>query len=816
MRDVRYSLRMLLRSPGYCALAALILAVGIGANTAIFTVVNAMLLRPAPYLNRDRIIQIWATNPEKGWTRVPVSPLDFFDWRRQARSFERLTAARFWFYTVVGRGGPEQLHGMRVSPGFFETLGVRPALGRSFLPEEEQRGRDRVVILTHGLWQRRFAADPAVVGSAISIDAQPYTIIGVLPADFWFYPVLGKDVELWMPFALQPAELNRDARSIMVHGLLKPGVSVERARAEMNSIALRLEEQFPKENKGWRTRVDPGIISRQEIRPKLLLLFGAVGLVLLIACANVANLTLARALRRRHELALRASLGASRLALVRQQLVEGALLGVLGGIGGLVLEVLCLRFVMHIFTPRLTNLLYGGLESLQLDGKVLAFSLGAALVSVLLLAAPTALYASHPNIADTIKLAGRGFGGGIKGRRMRDVLMVCQVALALMLSIGAGLMIRSLGAIERIDRGLNTNNVLTMQVWPPEKKYDEPRELASFYQRILERLEHLPEAASSSAVNFLPLSEIGIGWTFAREGQPDRFAEERPNGLYYVVAPGYFETMQIPLVAGRYLKSSDSAEAPLVAVIDEKLARRYWPGDNPIGKRLKFDVLDTESPWHANLASGWISVVGVVGTVVGDGLWEDGAPVMYLPYQQNPSRMMHLVIRSKGDPLRLAKAVQQKVWEVDPDQPLAFVRTMEEVPAWALSERRLTMQLLAVFAAVANLLSAAGIYGVISYAVSQRTQEIGIRMALGAEKGKISGMVVAQGMKVALAGLAIGIAGAFGLTRYLSSQLYGVTATDAQTFATACLFLGGVAVLACYMPARHASHVDPIRALRHE
>ena len=779
-------------------------------------VVNAILFRPAPFPNRDRLVQIWATVPEKGVTRVPVSPLDFMDWRKHAQSFERLTAARFWFYSVSGRGGPEQLHGMRVSPGFFQTLGVHPMLGRTFLPEEEQPGRDRVVVLTHGLWQRRFAADPAVIGSAISIDAQPYTVVGVLGEDFWFYPVLGKDVEIWMPFAFQPAELSRDARSIGVHGLLKPGVSIEQARTEMDAIAVRLEQQFPKENKGWRTRVDAGIISKDEIRPKVLLLFGAVGLVLLIACANVANLTLARALRKRHELALRASLGASRLALVRQLVLEGSVLGALGCLGGLVLGMLCLKLLVSFFTPRLSALVYGGLESLQLDGRVFAFSLGASLVSVLLLAVPTALHASRPNVADTLKTAGRGASGGTRGRRMRDVLMVCQVALALMLSIAAGLMIRSLGALQRIDRGLNTENVLTMQIWPPEKKYAEPRALAAFYQRILERLEQLPEALSSSAVNYLPLSEIGIGWTFSREGEPDRSAEERPNALYYIVAPDYFQTMQIPLLSGRYLQQSDAAEAPLAAVIDEKLARRYWPGESPLGKRLKFDPQDTESPWHARLASGWIRVVGVVGIVRGDGLWDDGAPVIYLSYQQNPSRMMHLVIRSQTDPLRLTKAVQQKVWEVDSDQPLSFVRTMAEVPSWALSERRLTMQLLGVFAVLANLLSAAGIYGVISYAVSQRTQEIGIRMALGAEKGRISGMVIAQGMKVAVVGLAIGIGGAFGLTRYLSSQLFGVTATDAQTFVTACLFLGAVALVACYVPARHASRVDPITALRHE
>jgi putative ABC transport system permease protein len=402
------------------------------------------------------------------------------------------------------------------------------------------------------------------------------------------------------------------------------------------------------------------------------------------------------------------------------------------------------------------------------------------------------------------------------GRRMRDGLMVSQVALALMLSIGAGLMIRSLGALQHVDRGLNPRNVLTAQVWPPEEKYAGPRALANFYERMLEGLKTLPETVSSSAINYLPLSEIGIGWTFAIEGRPAPPAEERPGGMYFVAAPEYFETMQIPLLAGRRLMEADSAQAPAVAVIDEKMAQRYWPGEDPIGRRIKFDALDAESPWHAHLTSEWITIAGVVGAIRGDGLWEEGAPVMYLPYQQNPSRMMHLVIRTQGDPLLLANAVQRKVWEVDPDQPLAFVRSMEEVPAWALSERRMTMQLLSLFAALASLLSATGIYSVISYAVSQRTQEVGIRMALGAKRSEIARMVVGQGLKTSLAGVAIGIAGAVALTRLLSSQLYGVTATDAGTFAAACLFLFVVALLACYLPARRASRVDPLTALRHE
>jgi putative ABC transport system permease protein len=497
-------------------------------------------------------------------------------------------------------------------------------------------------------------------------------------------------------------------------------------------------------------------------------------------------------------------------------LVESIVLGVVGCAAGLVLGVLCLRLLVTFLTPRLEAFFYGGIETLRLDVSVFAFSLGASLLSGVLLGLLPALQASRPNLGETLKASGRGSSGGAKGRRMRDSLMVSQVALAVMLSIGAGLMIRSLWVLQQIDRGLNTANILTMQIWPPEKKYAEPHEIANFYRRIIEGLEDLPETISSNAINFLHLSEVGIGWTFAIEGKPIPPPEGRPEALYYVVTPGYLQAIQIPLLRGRYLTSSDSADAPAVAVIDEKLSRRYWPGEDPIGKRLRFDPLDSESPWHAHLNHTWITIVGVVGTIRGDGLWEEGSPVLYLPYQQSPSRMMHLVVRTGHDPLGLASAVQRKVWEVDPDQPVSFVRTMDEVPAWALSQRRLMMQLLTAFAALATLLSATGIYGVISYTVSQRTQEVGVRMALGARPGQVTAMVVAQGLKVALIGVAVGIAGAVALTRFLSSQLYGVTATDSRTLGAVSLCLLLVALLACYGPARRASRIDPMTALRHE
>jgi putative ABC transport system permease protein len=399
---------------------------------------------------------------------------------------------------------------------------------------------------------------------------------------------------------------------------------------------------------------------------------------------------------------------------------------------------------------------------------------------------------------------------------MRDALMVSQVALALMLSVGAGLMIRSLSTLQRLDRGLETEGVLTAQVWPPATKYAKPHELAGFHRRIIERLEALPAVSSAGAISFLPLSEMGIGSSFSIEGRPERPAGTKPNASYSVVTPRYLETMRIPLLKGRYLTDADSADAPAVAVIDVKLSERYWPGEDSIGKRFAFDAVDSESPWQADLTSRSITVVGVVGTILGDGLWEESAPVMYLPYQQNPSRIMHLAVRTQGDPRGLATAMQRTVWEVDPDLPLSLVRPMDEVPAWALADRHLTLQLLAVFAALAILLAATGIYGVVAFAVGQRTQELGIRMALGAQHRQVTGMIVAQGLKSALTGIVLGVAGAVALTRLLSSQLYGVTTTDMRTFGTACALLTFVAIAACYLPARRASRVDPVAALRQE
>jgi putative ABC transport system permease protein len=822
IRNLRYAIRTLARSPGFCAAAVVTLAVGIGANTAMFSLVHAMLVRPLPYPHKDRIVQIWATNAGNGWTRAPVSPLDFIDWRARSQSFERMAAARFWFYSLAasstrnGRADPEQVHGMRVSPGFFEALGVTPPLGRTFLVEEEQPGRDRVVILTHAIWQRRFAADPALIGQTVSIDARPYTVVGILPRDFWFYPILGKPVELWMPFAFEPSELARDARSIIVFGLLKSGMPLERARAEMAAIAGRLEQAYPTENKGWGTRVDAGINSKEEITPKVLLLFGAVGLVLLVACANVANLTLARAVLRRREIALRSALGASRRALVGQLLAESAVIGVVGCLAGLGVGALCLWLLVKFWSPRFEAFLYGGLENLQLNGTVLAFSIAATVLSVLMVGLAPALQTSRPSLGDALTSGERVSGPAPGGRRIREALMVSQVAVALMLLIGAGLMISSVGTLQQIDRGLTTDGVLTAQMWPPEARYVQPHELTGFQRRVIDGLATIPGAISASAINFLPLSEMGIGSGFTIEGRPALTAEDRPHAQYCVVAPRYLQTMRIRLLKGRDLVDADSAEAPAVAVIDEKLSRRYWPGEDPIGKRFAFDARDSESPWQANLASGWITVVGIASTVRGDGLWEDGAPVVYLPYQQNPSRMMHLVVRAEDDPLGLARALRNTVWEVDPDQPLSFVRKMEDVPAWALAERHLTTQLLAVFAGLAILVAASGIYGVIAFTSSRQTRELAIRLTLGAETRQITRMMIVQGLRVAGMGILAGIAGALALTRLLASQLYGVTATDARTFALACTSLILVAVLACYLPARRASRVDPITALREE
>lgn len=813
LNDLRYNARTLRKQPGFVVLTVLILALGIGANTTIFSVVNAVLIRPLPYAAPERIVMLWETNQSKALPRSIVSPANFLDWRAQNHVFDQLAAFRFWYYTVTGHGDPERYQGARVSSSFFPLLGVRPELGRNFLPEEEAAGRDHVVILSHGLWQRHFGSDPNVVGQPLTIDGEPFTVVGVLPASFHFTRVLNAELELWMPLAFAPQQLTRADHSITVYGRLKSGVSLPQAQAEMDSIARRLEQQYPETNSGWGVRVNNlHEQATQPIRPTLLILLVVVGFVLLIACANVANLLLTRATGRQKEMAIRLTLGSSPFRIIRQLLVESLLLSLTGAAAGLLLAY----WGLNVLNALLPENKVPRLEKFSLDPLVLGFTLAVTILVGLLVGLIPGLRASRLNLSESLKAGGRGFSETPGRRRLRSLFVVLEVALTVPLLIGAGLMLRSTLRLQNVERGINLKNVLTMQTSLPKAKYATPEQTANFYQQVLQRVRSEPGVESASAVNFIPLTNFGDSTTLSIEGREPPPSGDEESVSYRVIDPGYFQTMGIPLRRGRYFTEQDSGQSQGVVMINETMARHYWPNEDPVGRRLKIEFPAAKVPWRPEANDNWLTVVGVAGDVKEEGLNDEPEPEIYLPYLQNPSSLMNLLVRTPSDPTRMASAVRRQVWAVDADQPVYNVKTMEDVFGESFAEPHVITSLLATFAAIALVLAAIGVYGVIAYSVAQRTHEIGVRMALGARPRHVLGVIVGQGLKLILIGLVIGAAVAFAVSRVLSSLLFGVTATDPLTFFAVSLLLVVVALLASYVPARKALKVDPVIALRHE
>lgn len=812
LNDFRYALRMLVKNPGFTTVVVLTLALGIGANTAIFSVVNAVLIRPMPYHEPDRLVAIHQTDLKKGWNWVPPSPADFLDWREQNQVFEDIAAFRVWFHSLAGSDGAENVLGVRASANFFRLLGISAARGRTFLAEEEQPGRDQVVLLTHGLWQRRFGSDPAAIGKTVTIDDKPFTIVGILPPDFRFIRFFrGGEFELWMPLALERSQLSRAEHSVSVYGRLKPEITLAEARAEMDIINRRLAQQYPETNRD----IGVNVLSLVEANTKalgtpFLLLVAAVGFVLLIACANVANLLLARSAGRQLEIAIRLAVGASRFRLVRQLLTESSLLGLLGGAAGLAVALLGIKLFI-VLSP--VN--FPRKDEISLDVTVLAFTLALSLLTGILFGLMPALRASATNQYQTLKETGKSSGGRISSHKL-DSLMISEIALALVLVIGAGLMITSFLHLYNVARGLNLKDVLTMQIWLPETAYPKGHEVANLYRQVLQRVEVLPGVESASAISFLPLSGWGVNTTFAIEGRPRAAPKEAPFSAYSVIGPDYFRTMSIPLLKGRYFTDRDERGFPEVVIIDEILARRLWPNDDPIGKRIWLNPPDANNPWGADISHTWRTIVGVVGSVKEDGISEEVWPQLYLSYLQSPSSLMSLVLRSSTDPLSLATAVRREVQGVDKDQPVSYLRTMEQVASESLSRPRSSVVLVGLFAAIAMILAAVGIYGVISHSVAQRTHEIGIRMALGARPADVLKLVLGRGVRLMLTGLSIGLVAALGLTRFMAGLLYGVGSQDPSIFLAAACLLAVVALFACYLPARRAAKVDPMVALRYE
>ncbi|HEX8501292.1 MAG TPA: ABC transporter permease [Pyrinomonadaceae bacterium] len=800
-QDLRFGVRALRKQPGFSLVVVLTLAIGIGANSTIFSFANGVLLRPLPYADPESLVALDETSPKRNVTSMGVSFPNFLDWRAQNRVFEDIAAYTEGTYTLVGGGEPEQIRGAGVSSGLFEILGVTPALGRTITPEEDRPGSETVVILSHGLWQRRFGSEPGAVGRTISVNNRPHTVVGVMPPGFKFPEV----ADLWVPLALDTQKWTRNDHGLGAIARLKPGVSLGQAAAEMEAIALRVEEQNPVTNEGLSvsvTNLRAGLVG--GYRQSILILLGVVGFVLLIACVNVANLLLARASSRRREVSIRVALGAGRWRIFRQLITESLVLSAAGGALGLILALWGLQLLLTAVPVELPFWM-----KFDLDGRVLAFTAAVSLLTGIVFGAAPALQASKVDLNASLKEGGRSDAhAGAGMRRLRGLLVVGEVALSLVLLVGAGLMMRSFLRLQQVDVGVNPANVLTMSVPLPSARYREPERRSAFFQQLVERVGALPGVREVGAVSNLPLSGSRWGRSLTVEGRAALSVGAAPVINHCVVTPGYFRAMGIPVLAGRDIAEADAKDAPKVTVVDERLAREYWPGESPLGKRVRFGPPESNEPWH--------TVVGVVGGVRHER--PDAATRMsvYVPYQQIPVREMTLAVRTGGDPAGLAVAVRSQVRGLDPDQPVTDVRTMGEVITSAIWQPRLHAILFGVFAAVALALASVGIYGVMSYAVTQRTHEIGIRIALGAKPRDILRLVVGHGLALTLVGIALGAASAFALTRVMTSLLFEVSPADPATFAANVALLTAVSLVACYIPARRATRVDPLVALRYE
>jgi len=809
LQDIRYGARRLLKRRGFTLIAVLTLALGIGANTTIFSVVNSVLLRPLPYRDSERLVMVWQTFLKKGWPQVPVTTLDFADIKAQSRSFDEMATAFLdkEDYSLTGAGDAEQVSGMAISANMFDLLGARPALGRNFLGDEDTVGHDRVVVISHGLWQRKFGGEPQVIGKTINLDSQLYTIIGVMPAGFEFPPPVSRGMlnvsasrDLWVPLVI--TRPNRDSHSLAVIARLKPEVTVAQADAEIATIARQLEQQYPATNSDTGTSLSSlheQVV--QNVRPALWLLFGAVGFVLLIACANIASLLLTRATAQRREMAVRAALGANRSDLLRQLLVETLLLALAGGGLGLLAALWGIDLLRALNPGKLPRL-----AEVAVDFRVFAFTALMSLLTGLLFGLAPALHASRVNLSECLKLNARGLAGAASGR-LRSLLVISEVALALVLLAGAGLLIRSFNHLMNVDPGFSPHNLLTAGIRLPGLRYANDEQVAAFNQQLVERVAQLPGVVSVGTVNSLPITGFQAATGIYIEGRPAATSiSELPLVNQRVVSPGYFQTMGIRLIKGRVFTDLDRRDTMRVVLINETLAERYFAGEEAIGKRIKID--SQEAPWS--------QIVGVVGDVRHAGLTQQIEPETYVPYTQDSWGVMALVVRTTNDPASLAAAVRAQVWTIDKEQPVFSVKTMDEILATSLAAERFNLILLGSFAAIALLMATMGIYGVSAYTVSQRTQEIGIRMALGAQPGNVLKLILYWAMRLILIGVACGLAAAFALTRLMESLLFGTSATDPATFAMVSLLLAGVALGACFVPARRATRVDPLVALRYE
>jgi predicted permease len=807
LQDIRYAFRTLGKSPGFTAIVVLTLALGIGANTAIFSVVNAVLLAPLPYSQPGQLVMAWTSNVPRGDKTAPVSGGDFAEWKSGNNVFSGMAAASDEIFTLTGAGEPQNLIGYQFSADYFRLLGTRPELGRTFLDEEDRPGGPDVAVLSDAIWRRVFSADPHIVGKSIALTGKLFTVVGVMPPNFK-YP---STVEIWTPLALPTSYLtNYDDTPLRIMARLKPGMTLKQAQAEMDSIEQRIAREHPQTDGGNSVTLVP---LREEIagdvRMPLLVLLGAVSFVLLIACANIASLMLARAAGRRKEIAIRVALGASRGRLVRQFLTEGLALSLMGGILGLVIASGVTSFLLSIFPKNIANLNIPQLTSIPMDVRVFAFTLVAAVLTGLLFGLAPALGLKADASVEGLRGSSRSMTAGSSELRLRSALVISEFALALVLLVGAGLLIASFRNLLQGNLGFDADHIISAQLILSQNKYPpaQPQKPFEFANEVLAQIRRQPGVEYVAAADFMPLSGFWNAANLTVQGQPEPAPGQRPSAKSERVTPEYFRTMGIPLLKGRTFSEQDRKDAPQVVIINETLAHQLFGSRDPIGERLNLGDSKKPDLWR---------IVGVVGDIHAFGLEEKVRGTLFRPFAQDPVTVVAFVARTSGPPSNLTSSVKQAIWSVDKDQPIYKIVGLDQLANESLALRRVSSVLLGAFSALALLLAGLGIYGVMAFSVAQRTHEIGVRMALGAQPGSVLKMMGAYWMRIVFAGMAIGLAGALALSRVVASQLYGLKPTDALTFFSTSAVLAFIALVACYVPARRAMRVDPMVALRYE
>jgi putative ABC transport system permease protein len=804
-KDLRFAFRLIRNSPGFTAIAILTLALGIGANTAIFSFVNAVLLKPLPFPGAERILNVWEKPP--GGERNGISTLNFLDWKNQNTVFTAMAAQAWGSVTLTGADVPVELRNGRVSAPYFDIFGAKPMLGRTFAPDEDQLGKQYEVILSHRIWESRFGADPSIIGRSIRLNGSPYTVIGVMPPGTFDR----EWQDLWTPLAFEPKDMTRDYHWMISWAQLKPSVTLEQARQQMKAIAARIEHDYPQSNKGWSATVDryQDRVVDDSLRRSLLVLLAAVAAVLLIGCVNLANLLLVRGAGREREVAIRSALGAGRARLVRQFLTESVLLAGLGGVVGVVMGWALMRG-LKVWIPRF---FLPAEADVQLDGRVLLFTAAIVIATGILFGIAPALHSAGADLLGSLKEGGRGATSGAGRRQVRNALVVAEIALASILLSGAGLLVRSFYQLQQVNPGFDTTNVITTWLPMTSKQYPDGPRIISYLGQVMEKIQAVPGVLDAATTSGLPLEGWSEGMPFLIEGQPFVDLANRPAANYKRVSPSYLAALRMRVLKGRWLAETDTEGSLPVIVVNETMVKRYFKGQDPIGKRILIQqiipgqpALGPEIPWQ---------VVGVVADEKASGL-DDSSPGDYVSYKQSPTPQTALVVRGAMDPTLLVKSIQAAVWQLNQNQAFDDIKTLEQIKSDSLGENRLRTMLLGAFAALALLLAAIGVYGVISYSVAQRTHEIGVRAALGASRWDQLGLVLKDGMALTAVGLTIGVLGALGLTRWLASLLFGVSPRDPWTLACVGVLLASVAATACLIPARRAARVDPMVALRFE